>query len=115
MHLLVPHAEANGLQVRSGVAGHDPVGKLRARQAQGRLLGAVWLFFNYMGGVKESRWKSEAELPCAWRNGAPGSEVRFCGGTPTSLQDVGHPATCCLHQLWYSPLKAQPSNRCCPM
>jgi hypothetical protein len=37
---------------------HDPFGKLRARQAQGKLLGAVWLFFNYTRRVKESRWKT---------------------------------------------------------
>ena len=55
MHLFVSHATAgrcDRLQVRSRVAGHDPFGKLRARQAQGRLLGTVWLFFNYMGSVK---------------------------------------------------------------
>ena len=41
--LFVSHAAAEWLQVRSGV--------------RDTTLGAVWLFFNYTGGVKESRWK----------------------------------------------------------
>src|ERR1035437_3389813 len=44
--------------VRCGV--QDPFGKLRARQAQGRLLGALWLFFNYRRGVKRSRVENDA-------------------------------------------------------
>ena len=56
-------------------------------------LRAVWLLFNYTGGVKESRWKKEAEVSCAWRYGTSGLAARFCGDAPTSQErDVGHPA-----------------------
>jgi hypothetical protein len=41
------------LQVRSGVSLGHPFDF-----AQGRLLGSVWAFFNYMGGVKDLRCKT---------------------------------------------------------
>jgi hypothetical protein len=56
--------------------------------AQGRLLGSVWAFFNYMGGVKDLRWKtrlvtwegkSESQRTQRKRESTEGSEDYFLG------------------------------------